>query len=267
MKLWNVQTGRRQKLLNEHESSVSSMLITSQNENQLVCGLLNGYVAVYNLISGEMEHAFEAHMADKSVLCLCESLDGKLITGSKDCTIKLWNLNHEQSDLHKMQQSIKTLIGHSDWVRSMCVCSFNRWLVSASGDSSIRVWDLELGKYLKTLAGHSRSVNKVIMYKDDLLLSGSDDLTIKLWNLCNAECLKTFIGHSGPIFSLLINSNEDELFSGSADRTIRVWNLKNDGYNECLQTLNGHSNSVESLVKSNNYLISCSDDQTIKFWH
>ena len=50
---------------------------------------------------------------------------------------------------------IRTLEGHSDSVNGVAVTGDGRRAVSASSDNTLKVWDLETGRELRTLEGHS----------------------------------------------------------------------------------------------------------------
>lgn len=56
----------------------------------------------------------------------------RIISGSDDKTIKLWNVNSGEC--------IQTLTGHSSCVSSVAVLS-NDKIVSASDDKTIKIWN------------------------------------------------------------------------------------------------------------------------------
>jgi hypothetical protein len=97
--------------------------------------------------------------------------DGKLISGSSDSTIKIWDLQTGK-ELH-------TLNGHQD--RIICMTTFNGKLISGSLDKTIKIWDLKTGLELQTLNGHQGGIS-CIMFFDGKLISGSFDRTIKIWD-------------------------------------------------------------------------------------
>jgi WD40 repeat protein len=73
-----------------------------------------------------------------------------------------------------------------------------RRAISGSGDKTLRVWDLESGEKLRTLAGHSGSVDAVAVYDGgQRAISASGDNTLKVWDLDTGVCLATFSGDSG----------------------------------------------------------------------
>jgi len=68
-----------------------------------------------------------------------------------------------------------------------------RRAVSASHDKTLKVWDLETGRELRTLEGHSSSVMGVAVSPDGRhAVSASADNTLRLWDLETGDVLATF---------------------------------------------------------------------------
>ena len=60
------------------------------------------------------------------------------------------------------------------------------------------MWDLETGRALRTLEGHSDTVNGVAVTADGRrAVSASSDKTLKVWDLETGRELRTLEGHSG----------------------------------------------------------------------
>ncbi|MBQ2387231.1 MAG: hypothetical protein II300_08135, partial [Bacteroidales bacterium] len=73
---------------------------------------------------------------------------------------------------------------HSDFVNSVAYSPDGTKIISGSDDGTIKIWDANTGKYLKTLEGHSDWVNSVAYSPDGTkIISGSDDGTIKIWGI------------------------------------------------------------------------------------
>src|SRR5947199_100279 len=81
-----------------------------------------------------------------------------LASGSRDCTIKLWNLH--------TGQELLTLRGHTHAVHSVAFSSDGQSLASSSEDQTIKLWDLYTGKELCTITSHSSPIWGVIFSPD-----------------------------------------------------------------------------------------------------
>ncbi len=81
---------------------------------------------------------------------------------------------------------------------SVSISSDNKFIVSGSEDTSIRIWDRESGIQIKELKGHNRWTNSVAISSDNkFIVSGSYDKTIKIWERESGTQLQEFKGHNG----------------------------------------------------------------------
>jgi WD40 repeat protein len=63
-----------------------------------------------------------------------------------------------------------------------------RRLVSASGDGTLKVWDVQTGQEALTLKAHMREVTSVTFSPDGKrLASASGDGTVKVWDASNGS--------------------------------------------------------------------------------
>jgi hypothetical protein len=95
---------------------------------------------------------------------------------------------------------LRTLEGHSADVSGVAVTPDGKRAVSASGDKTLKVWDLESGVALRTLEGHSDRVAAVAVTPDGKrAVSASGDKTLKVWDLDSGVALHTLEGHSDMV--------------------------------------------------------------------
>ena len=193
------------------------------------------------------------------VYSVAYSPDGtKIISGSYDKTIKIWNTN--------TGQCLKTLEGHLYFVNSVAYSPDGTKIISGSGDGTIKIWNANTGKCLKTLNGHKYSVESVAYSPDGRkIISGSRDKTIKIWNANIGRYLQILEGHSDDVNSVTYSPDGRKIVSGSDDNTIKIWNAKTG---QCLKTLEGNSGSVYSVAYSpdGTKIVGGSYDGTIKIW-
>jgi WD40 repeat protein len=68
-------------------------------------------------------------------------------------------------------------------------------VVSASSDRTLKVWDLESGRELRTLENHSAEVSSVAVTPEGRrAVSASNDHTLRVWDLQSGEALAAFGG-------------------------------------------------------------------------
>ena len=71
----------------------------------------------------------------------------------------------------------------------------SRRVISASGDRTLKIWDLDTGRVLTTLYGHTRWVSSCAVTPDGrYMVSASYDKTLKVWDLTTHQCLATHRG-------------------------------------------------------------------------
>ena len=143
----------------------------------------------------------------------------RAISGSRDNTLKVWNL--------ETGAELLTLNGHSDRVNAVAVTGDGTRAISGSLDNTLKVWNLETGEQLLTLNGHSELVFAVAVTGDGTrAISGSGDNTLKVWNLETGAQLLTLNGHSFPVYAVAVTGDSTRAISGSFDNTLKVWNLE-----------------------------------------
>ncbi|OMO53843.1 hypothetical protein CCACVL1_28293 [Corchorus capsularis] len=129
-----------------------------------------------------------------------------------------------------------------------------------------KAWNTQTNSDL-TLSGPVGQVYAMAT-SDDLLLAGSQDGTILAWKFNalitnnNFEAAASLKGHTRAVVSLAVGVG-NRLYSSSVDHSIKVWCLDTL---QCLQTLTEHTDVVMSLLCWEQFLLSCSLDQTIKVW-
>ena len=137
-----------------------------------------------------------------------------IISGSNDRTIKIW-------DPLRPKDPIRVLTGHTASIRSFCIHPSGKYIVSASSDTTIKIYLRESGRLLKTLSGHSHIV-RAIAITDHFIVSGSDDSTIKIWAFPFGNCLRTCVGHHSTVNHISISSDCSKIISSSDDESIIV---------------------------------------------
>jgi len=156
----------------------------------------------------------------------------KLITASKDCSIRVWSLpsSDENATLGPDVSLLHTLDGHAAAVNA--IQFRENALVSASGDCTLRVWDLKSAQTVRTCRGHVRGLAS-LHFAPPLMVTGSNDKTIRVWDMRVSErsgCVGMFSGHDNLVRTVDMGARYSSgvwrIVSGSYDESIRVWDQR-----------------------------------------
>jgi len=190
-----------------------------------------------------------------SVIGMMELSDGRLLSWSRDATLRLWGTDGSPESV---------LAGHTDPVTGALELHDGRLLSwsadSFSSDATLRLWGND-GAPESALAGYTESVRGALELRDGQLLSWSYDGTLRLWGADGAP-ESVLVGHTNRVNGAL-ELGDGRLLSWSADGTLRLWSV--DGTPESV--LSGHTESVSSALElGDGRLLSWSYDRTLRLW-
>jgi len=130
---------------------------------------------------------------------------------------------------------IRTFGGHRGEVRGCAISPAGDYIVSASDDNTLKVWDARTGEERLTLRGHTSFVSGcAISPAGDTIVSASSDETLKVWDARTGEELRTLRGHTSRVTGCAISPAGDSIVSASWDDTLKVWDARTGA---CLSTL------------------------------
>jgi WD40 repeat protein len=154
--------------------------------------------------------------------------------------------------------------GHFGSVLCGAVTRDDKYIITGSSDTKIRIWNLGKLRQKSILEGHACQVNCLAVTSNNFFLSGSSDKTLKLWDLKTKSLIHNFEGHNSPIICVCITEDDEYAISGSQNRSIRIWNLKTKSFHSAIFGYRSLPTSI-SVINSS-VLISASEDMTLRLW-
>lgn len=236
------------------------------------------------------------------VSCLALSPSGQtLISGSKDLTIKFWDLRTK-----KVRRTLDGQFdGHLREITTLAVSPDNQILLSCDQDNSLKIWDINHARVIKNISFSAnvtclainpngqffcsgglepqirirqikdgqviRSINNnsgviclAFSLDGKLLATGGFNRNIKLWEITTGREIHTFRGHQDRISQIIFSNDGKTLISSSWDQTMKLWELTTG---KEITTIQAHSAQINSMaIAPNNQMLVSSSDRTIKLW-
>ena len=232
-----------------------------------------------------------------SVYC-CQFDEDKIITGSRDRTIRVWDLNypyncrkviggpqarpvrptsdamletHPTNTVHTGASLNGTMEGDaiyhipSDYHTASILClQFDKEImVTGSSDHSCIVWDIATFEPIKRLVHHTAGVLDVCM-DDEYIISCSKDAHICVWDRKTLTLIKALHGHRGPVNAVQLReiNGEKLLVSASGDGLAKIWDLKKL---DIKQQFNSQDRGLAAVEFSDDgkYVLAGGNDQVI----
>lgn len=145
------------------------------------------------------------------------------------------------------------------------------WIVVGGDDYQIRVFNYNTAEKVAQFEAHSDYIRTLAVHPTQpLIISGGDDSAVKMWDWEQGwRNVRTFEGHSHYVMGLAFNPKDPNTFaSASLDGSIKIWSLGSTTSNISFLAHEAQGvNFVEYYPYSDKpYLITSSDDKTIRVW-
>lgn len=248
IKVWN-NNGKLEQVLKGHDNSI--LAIEKINSDTFITSSRDQYIIVWKDYS--IFKKIKIHTA--VVLSLCKLDDTTFISSSGDNLIKIVSLKGEV---------LKILNEHENWVWKVIRLNENI-IVSVSEDRTLKIWDLQLNKSIKTFYEEYPILCVEFIEEANCLISGNLNGEITIRMLSNYfEIYDEFIfkAHSGIIRTIKC-IDIDKFATGGEDNKVKIWDFKGKLLSEF-----EHQNFVQSIeLFDNKTLLTASFDGTIKKWN
>lgn len=162
---------------------------------------------------------------------------------------------------------------HTHWINDASLAQNNTALVSASSDTSVKVWRPFASDEVppQTIGLHRDYVKCVVVpsQQSSWVAAGGLDRTVRLWDLeGGGERLAISVAgegqtDKGSIYALA--ANEALIATGGPENTAKLWDPRSG---RRVTQFIGHTDNIRSILLSNDSstLMTASSDHTIKVW-
>lgn len=171
-----------------------------------------------------------------------------LITGSRDKTLRIWDLDNNSC--------INVLRGHSKGVTCVTASgdnAINPIIVSGGLDNRIIVWSILTGLELHRIPAQPSEISVLVLWTaidTTYLFSASVDNFVRCWDIFALESMSSIIGGHSDHVSCLCTVDLPKysmLISGGYDGLMKIWDMNTKSLFKILQA---HSASISSVAVS-----------------
>ncbi|MCA9022984.1 MAG: serine/threonine protein kinase, partial [Planctomycetaceae bacterium] len=279
-RLWDVKSGDQLKRYWGHNWWVWDANF-STDERRIVTASQDGTAVIWNTETGEKGAPFTGHQGPVySAHFSPDEESTHVVTSGYDRRILLWRpediVPYDFSKLVSGKENeppaYVAFEGHQESVQSAEFTKDGKMLISASHDNTVKLWDIETTKALKTFRGHDSWVQAAMILNDGKwILSASHDAQLKLWNIANYAEIRTLKGrvlaqHVDAILDVSFSHDGKQLVTASRDKTAISWDVSTGKPNK--EFTEGHAFLASSAVflPDGKRLATAAVDNSVRIW-
>jgi predicted nucleic acid-binding Zn-ribbon protein len=206
-----------------------------------------------NVINTQADMRTATH---KQILCFGDERQYAAVAHRSTPVISIYDIRKKGGRI------VRTLNGHTLDVNCIQFLPNGR-LLSASNDTTIRIWDVDSGECYLSLTGHNDWVRSLEIIDEKTIISGGDDGTVRAWDIDTGKQTRVITRDIGWVYDIVALSPH-YIMTASKDGKVRILNVERS---ECVRSLSGHRKDVTSiLVLGDGRMVSASDDGTVRTW-
>ncbi|KAA0057800.1 autophagy-related protein 16 [Cucumis melo var. makuwa] len=220
VKLWDTNTGSLSSTLHGCLGSVLDLAITHDNRSVIAASSSNNLYA-WDISSGRVRHTLTGHSDKVCAVDVSKVSSRYVVSAAYDRTIKIWDL--------QKGYCTKTFIFASN-CNAVRFSMDGQTICSGHVDGNLRLWDIQTGKLISEVAGHSLAVTSLSLSRNGntILTSGRDNLH-NLFDIRSLEVCGTLRASGNRVASnwsrSCISPDDNYVAAGSADGSVHVWSI------------------------------------------
>ena len=200
------------------DTNLANVFCADLMGNYIALGASDNAIRTIDLLHSQIETVKQSLSESENIKQLTESLpEDKFLEG----------IFEEQELSRGNIKSLEILHGHHKPVYSVKFANTWPYLLSCSGDTDCRLWDVTTRKSIVRYSGHNFPLFDVDIANHDLYFASvGQDMTCRLWTFENSTSpLRTLCRHEATVNSVKFHPNGKFLLTGGNDCVCVMWDI------------------------------------------
>ena len=158
----------------KHKKAVTGIMVDNLNRKMISCSL-DGKVKFWNFMTGGLEHEIDWARVTSIISARYHRHNDLVALSCDDLSIRVVDI--------ETKKLVRELWGCLGQINDFCFSNDGRWIIAASMDSIIRVWDLPTGHLINALRLESPCTALAFSDTGEFLATAhADSVGISIWN-------------------------------------------------------------------------------------
>ncbi|XP_045777498.1 guanine nucleotide-binding protein subunit beta-5 [Maniola jurtina] len=197
----------------------------SPDKRHIVSSSQDGKVLVWDAFAATKEQSIAT--PSTWVLACAYAPSGALVAaGGLDNKVTVFALGDDEAAARK-----RTVGTHAGYVAAVLFPNTDRQVLTASGDGTCALWDVESGQLLQSFQAHAADVLALDLAPTDLgdtFVSGGGDRQVLVWDMRSGHAVQAFDAHRSDVTAVRFHPAGDALATGCDDSACRLFDLRAD---------------------------------------
>ena len=229
----------------------------SKDSKTIVTASSDGICRLWNTASGELLKELKSDIKKMTSASLNSDCT-KVMTSFNNGLVMIWNIAEG-----KILTELKD--GHQACVHYACFSPDGQYALTASKDNTVKLWNVQTGKYIETIIEHQDNVNSAIFSSDGKrVVTASEDGSAIIYDVNLHNSCQIFMDENTSIEYAEFNYDDTKV-AVVTNRAVYIINVAS-GKTE--RIIKGHDDVITSATFSPNgkTIATSSHDKTVRLW-
>ncbi|KAK8794594.1 hypothetical protein WA158_001575 [Blastocystis sp. Blastoise] len=229
-------------LINAHSGPTRSLAFSPTDLFYITVGF-DGYVKLWDQAEGKTIYKNNDHGKE---ICTCDwhPYNSLVFTGDLDGRMHVRDI--------RSREQVANILLHKDTLNQLSCHNNGNWIISASKDKSIRLFDIRTMSVIQDYTSNSEEVTRCQWdpYQENSFVSTSSNGSILYWNTNYSTPIETISrAHDNKIWGLCVHPLGQMIATGGDDSCVKIWSRSVPGDHEELDYSVIYTNKRRNILE------------------